>query len=137
MIFAWVLNGLALAFGAGLGGRGFIDPRWASRFARLQPDEQGGGFAEFRSTYGGVFFFSHAAALGLTVAYVMGGEYVLGVAATGAALVLGAAWAGSSLGRLIAIVRDGVRTRFNFLCALAEAGLSAAIAAPWIAWFVF
>ncbi|MBS0384976.1 MAG: hypothetical protein JSS00_06470, partial [Proteobacteria bacterium] len=57
---AWCLSALALGFGALLGARGLIDPRWAQRLVRLQPDERGGGFAEFRATYGGLFFGLHA-----------------------------------------------------------------------------
>jgi hypothetical protein len=134
MFLAWVLNGLALAFGGGLGLRALIDPRWAARFARLQPDAQGGGEAEFRATYGGVFLFTHAVALAFTLLYVMGGEFVIGVCATGAAAALSAGWGGSALGRFIAIWRDGVRTRFNLYCAFAEIALALAIGAPWFVW---
>ena len=54
-LVAWCLSALALAFGAYLGARGLFDPHWAQKLVRLKPDEQGGGFAEFRATYGGVF----------------------------------------------------------------------------------
>jgi hypothetical protein len=50
MLFAWLLNALMLSFGAALGARALIDPHWASRFVRLKPDDQDGGFAEFRAT---------------------------------------------------------------------------------------
>ncbi len=134
MLFAWILNALALAFGGALGARAMIDPAWASRFARVKADEQGGGEAEFRATYGGVFAFTHAAALLLTLKYLTGGEHVVGVAATGAALVLGAGWAGSACGRFLAIWRDGVRTKFNLYCAYAEVGLALCVGAPWLVW---
>ena len=134
MIFAWVLNALALAFGAGLGARALIDPKWAARFARLQADEQGGGEAEFRATYGGVFCFTHVVALLLTLKYVVDGEYVIGALATGAAAVLSAGWAGSAVGRGLAIWRDGVRTKFNLYCACAEIALALAVGAPWMVW---
>src|SRR5690242_20363139 len=52
-LLAWSLNALALAFGAYLGLRGLFDPNWAAKLVRLKPDERGGGFAEFRATYGG------------------------------------------------------------------------------------
>ena len=68
MIFAWGLSALALAFGAALGVRALIDPDWAAKFVRLKPDEQGGGFAEFRATYGGVFLGLHLVALVFTLA---------------------------------------------------------------------
>jgi hypothetical protein len=135
MIVAWILNALALAFGAVLGARALIDPRWAQRLVRLKPDERGGGEAEFRATYGGVFFFSHAAALYLTLTWLtVGGEYVLGVAASGASFVLAAAWAGACFGRLMAIWRDGVRTKFNTYSAATEAGMALCIGAPWALW---
>jgi hypothetical protein len=137
MLFAWLLNALALAFGAALGARAMFDPAWASRFARVKADEQGGGEAEFRATYGGVFFFSHAVALALTLFSLNGGEFVIGVAATGAAAVLAAAWAGSATGRFLAIWRDDVRTKFNLYCAFAEVGLALAIGMPWFVWVLF
>jgi len=134
MTFAWIVNALALAFGAALGARAIVDPKWAARFVRLKADEQGGGFAEFRATYGGLFLAPHAAALVMTLMYLVGGEYVVGVAATGAAAVLGAAWAGASGGRVLAIIADRADTRFNRLSAGVEAALALAIAAPWLVW---
>jgi hypothetical protein len=136
MVLAWVLNALALTFGAALGVRALIDPKWAARFVRLKADEQGGGFAEFRATYGGVFVGVHAVALLMTLMYLGGGEYVVGVAATGAAAAIAAGWAGSSGGRVLAMVLDGVDTKFNRVSAGVEAGLALAIAAPWIGWFL-
>jgi len=137
MIFAWVLNALALGFGVALGVRALIDPRWAAKFVRLQDDEQGGGFAEFRATYGGQFAASHGVALLMTLGWLGQGEYIIGVAATGAAAVLAAAWGGSALGRTISIWRDGTRTRFNTISIAVEAGLALCIAAPWLAWTLF
>ncbi|HET9229746.1 MAG TPA: hypothetical protein VFO00_00570 [Vitreimonas sp.] len=135
MILLWWLNALALAFGAALGARALYDPKWASRFVRLKADEQGGGFAEFRATYGGVFLGVHAIALIMTLMYVSAGEYVVGVAATGAAAALGAGWAGSSGGRVLAMLLDGADTKFNRLSAAVEAAMALAIAAPWIGWY--
>jgi hypothetical protein len=135
MTFLWVLNALALAFGVGLGARALYDPKWAARFVRLKADEQGGGFAEFRATYGGVFLATHLVALIMTLLYVSAGEFVVGVAATGAAAALGAGWAGASGGRVLAILLDGADTKFNRLSAGVEAAMALAIAAPWIGWF--
>ena len=135
MTFLWILNALALAFGAGLGARALLDPKWAARFVRLKADEQGGGSAEFRATYGGVFLATHLVALIMTLLYVSAGEFVVGVAATGAAAALGAGWAGASGGRVLAMLLDGTDTRFNRLSAVVEAALALAIAAPWIGWF--
>ncbi len=134
-LVAWVLNALALAFCAGLGARALIDPNWAARFVRLQPDEQGGGFAEFRATYGGLFLASHAAALYFTVRWILSGEAVLGIFAAGAAAALGGAWIGASLGRVFAMSSDRtLATQFNVRSACAEAVLALLIAAPWLAW---
>src|SRR5262245_60074310 len=105
-LFAWALNALALAFCAGLGARALINPNWAARLVRLQPDEQGGGFAEFRATYGGLFLASHAAALYFTLKWIIGGEQVVGIFAAGAAAALGGAWGGAALGRVLAMLGD-------------------------------
>jgi hypothetical protein len=134
VVLAWWIAALALAFGAVLGLRALIDPKWAARFVRLQPDAQGGGFAEFRATYGGVFLALHAVALLLVLRFLLSGEHVVGVAATGALAVLAAAWAGASFGRVIAMWRDGVNTDFNRLSAGVEALLALAIGAPWALW---
>lgn len=134
-LFAWILNVLALGFGGALGARALIDPRWAARFARLKPDDkQPGGEAEFRATFGGVFFASHAAALLMSVSWISSGAAMMGVYAAGAAVALAAGWAGSSGGRVLASLFDGVRTRFNTICAGVEALLALMIAAPWIVW---
>ena len=136
MIFAWLLSALALVFGAGLGARALFDPHWAAKFVRLKPDERGGGFAEFRATYGGVFLLLHLAALAFTLFYLMGGEYVIGVAATGASAAIAAGWAGSALGRAIAIWRDKADTKFNRMSAGVEAAMALAIGMPWLVWFL-
>lgn len=136
MLIAWVLNALALALGAGLGARALVDPYWAQRFVRLRADDQGGGFAEFRATYGGVFLFLHLAALGLTLRYVTAGGAVIGVAAAGASAAIAAAWAGAAFGRVIAIWRDGADTKFNRLSAGVETGMACLIGLPWLAWLL-
>ena len=133
-LLAWVLNALALAFGVFLGARGLIDPRWAAKLVRLKGDEQGGGFAEFRATYGGLFFFSHAAALYFTIKYILGGESVIGIFAAGAAAALAAAWIGTAGGRGFSMLADKTRTRFNLFSAAIEAATGLMIAAPWLTW---
>jgi hypothetical protein len=70
---------LALLAGAGLGVRALIDPAWAAKFVRLKADEQGGGQAEFRATFGGVFLGLHFVALVLTLFYLESGAYLIGV----------------------------------------------------------
>ena len=73
MLFAWWLSALALLVGVGLGARALIDPAWAAKFVRLKADEQGGGQAEFRATFGGVFLGLHLAALLFTLLYLKSG----------------------------------------------------------------
>jgi hypothetical protein len=136
MIFAWGLSALALLFGAALGARALIDPHWAAKFVRLKPDEQGGGFAEFRATYGGVFLFLHLVALVFAVFYMLGGEYVIGVLATGATAVIAAGWAGSAFGRIVAMWRDGTDTKFNRMSAGVEVAMAFAIGMPWLVWLL-
>lgn len=134
LTLAWWLAAAALAFGAVLGARALIDPKWAARFVRLAPDDQGGGFAEFRATYGGVLLGLHAVALLLVLRYLLSGEHVVGVAATGALAALAAGWGGAAFGRIIAIWRDGADTGFNRISAVVEAAIALAIAAPWMLW---
>ena len=133
-LLAWILNVVVLAFGVLLGARALLDPKWAARFVRLKPDEQGGGFAEFRATYGGVFAFSHAVALVLSVKWILGGEFLFGLYAAAASAPLAAAWAGACAGRVLSMWRDGTRTRFNAMSAGVEAVAALAIASPWFLW---
>jgi len=135
MALAWWLNALALAFVTALGVRALFNPKWAARFLRLNPDAQAGGFVAFRAAYGGIFAAAHGAALLLSFRYIVGGELVVGMAATGAAAALAAGWAGGACGRALSMWRDGVRTRFNKISAGVEAALALAIAAPWLVWY--
>lgn len=138
MLFAaWVLSALAMGFGALLGARGLLDPQWAAKLVRLKPDEQGGGFAEFRATYGGVFLGLHIAALYLVVGYLRTGAPLSGVTASGAAFILAVGWAGAAFGRVLSILRDpGCNTPFNRLSAVVESGMALLIGLPWALWFV-
>lgn len=133
---AWCLSALALAFGASLGARGLLDPRWAQKLVRLQPDEQGGGFAEFRATYGGMFLGLHAAALVLALMWIVFGGALVGVLATGACAVIAAGWAAAAFGRGLAMLRDGAYTRFNLFSMGLEAIVAIVIGAPWLVWSV-
>lgn len=136
MGFAWGLSALALLIGAALGARALIDPDWASKLVRLKADEQGGGQAEFRAVYGGVFFGLHLIALVMTLFFLLGGEYVIGVCATGASAVIAAGWAGAAFGRGLAIWRDGADTKFNRMLIGVEIAMAFAIAMPWFVWFL-
>lgn len=136
MLLAWGLNVLALCFGAYLGARGLLDPRRASRLVRLQADEQGGGFAEFRATYGGVFLGLHGMALLLTLYWLMSSAPSIGSIAAGASLPIAAAWAGAAFGRIVSMWRDKTDTHFNRISAGVEAAVAAAIGAPWAIWLL-
>ena len=134
---SWTLSALALAFGAALGLRALIDPRWAQRFVRLQPDEQGGGFAEFRSTFGGLVFALHAAAFWFALNWVMNGDFVVGVFAAGASAAVAAGWGGAAAGRIVSMLADaGTRTKFNVRSAAVEGLLALVIGGPWLAWML-
>lgn len=134
-LVAWIVNALALAFGAGLGARGLIDPTWAAQLVRLQPDAQGGGFAEFRATFGGLFLGAHAAALFFTLRWIVEGHQLIGLFAAGAAAALAGAWGGAGAGRGLALARDrALATPFNRLSMTLEFVMAVLIAAPWLAW---
>lgn len=134
MTLVWVLNALALATGALLGARGFIDPHWAAKLVRLKADEQGGGFAEFRATYGGVFLGMHAVAFVLSVRWLLAGGALVGVTAAGASAAVAASWAGAAIGRAASMWRDKTDTKFNRLSLEIEIVMALAIASPWLAW---
>jgi hypothetical protein len=134
MFFAWVLNVLALLVGVALGVRGLFDPKWVARLVRLREDGPGGG-AEFRATYGAMFIGLHLVALAMTGKYLLGGTYVVGVAASGAAAVLAAGWAGAAFGRVVSILRDGADTKFNRASVVFELAMTAFIGAPWAVWY--
>jgi hypothetical protein len=131
---SWFLAILALVVMGAMGAYALVNPRWAARFMRLREDpERPGGFAEFRATYGGLFFGTHAAALALIALYLRGGSDVIGLSAGGAVFVLGAGYAGSALGRAISMLRDGARTGFNIGSTFFELGAALCLWAPWIA----
>jgi hypothetical protein len=136
MLFAWWLSALALLVGVGLGARALWDPAWAAKFVRLKADEQGGGQAEFRATFGGVFLGLHLVALLFTLLYLKSGAYVIGVSATGASAAIAAGWAGAAFGRGVAIWRDGADTKFNRLSIGVEITMAFAVAMPWLVWLL-
>jgi hypothetical protein len=85
---------------------GLIWPQHVSRTVGLRiPGRL--GQSEVRATYGGLFIGAGAA--------------VLLIASSDAALVLGAAWAGAFLARLISVVIDKSRTKENFAGLIIEA----------------
>lgn len=133
-LVAWALNALALAFGLMLGVKGMIDPHWAAKLVRLKADEQGGGFAEFRATYGGLFAFAHVVALYFSLQWIIEGEFMMGVYAAGAAAVLCAAWIGTAIGRAYSMLSDNTRTRFNVMSTIVEGAIGLCIGLPWVVW---
>lgn len=136
MLFAWWVSALALLVGVGLGARALWDPAWAAKFVRLKADEQGGGQAEFRATFGGVFLGLHLVALLFTLLYLKSGAYVIGVNATGASAAIAAGWAGAGFGRAVSMWRDGADTKFNRLSIGVEVAMAFAIGMPWLVWFL-
>jgi hypothetical protein len=85
---------IGLALGALLGLKGLLDPQWAARLVRLQTEPgKPEGAAEFRATFGGMFFGLHAVALLLV--HVPGG----GQGGLAACWVVAAGWWFTALGR--------------------------------------
>ncbi|MFT3727360.1 MAG: hypothetical protein QM759_06025 [Terricaulis sp.] len=135
-LVAWCLSALALGFGAYLGVRGLLDPHWAQKLVRLQPDAQGGGFAEFRAVYGGVFLGLHLVALLFVMSWIFIGKAGMGSTAIGATAVIAASWFGAAFGRVLSMLRDdGTRTQFNRFSVGIELVMFALIGAPWLLWF--
>lgn len=96
----FLISVVTLAFGAGLGLKGLFDPAWAGKLVRLQPENgQPEGFAEFRSTLGGMFLGLHLAAL-LCVG-VWKGE-----AGIAACVILSTGWLMTAVGRFFAYKKD-------------------------------
>ena len=97
---SYLISSAALAFGAGLGLKGIFDPAWAGKLVRLQPENgQPEGFAEFRSTLGGMFLGLHLAALICTGLWK-------GEAGLAACTILSAGWLMTAFGRFIAYHKD-------------------------------
>jgi hypothetical protein len=96
----FLISAITLAFGAGLGLKGLLDPVWAGKLVRLQAENgQPEGFAEFRSTLGGMFLGLHLVAL--ICLGVWKGE-----AGLAACLILSAGWLFTAFGRVIAYQKD-------------------------------
>ena len=95
-----LISGGTLAFGAGLGLKGILDPIWAGKLVRLQPENgQPEGFAEFRGTLGGMFLGLHVAAL-ICLAFWQG------EAGLAACIILSVGWLSTALGRFVAYKKD-------------------------------
>ncbi|WP_421792557.1 DUF4345 family protein [Hyphobacterium sp.] len=126
-------NAIALVFGllgAGLGLAALVSPEIAAKLVRMQahPDHPD-GYAEFRATFGGVFFFLHVAFL---VAMFMGQGVI------GAAAVLAFGWGGAAIGRVLSLIMDGeaVRTTHNYRSIFVEILAAIAFALPVISFVI-
>ncbi|MET0182859.1 MAG: hypothetical protein ABW199_08245 [Caulobacterales bacterium] len=133
LFYAWIAAALALSVMGAIALRSLCDPKWGAKLVRLRDDpNHPGGFAEFRATFGGVFFASHAAAILLIVQYVRTERDQWGIYASGAVLVLGAAYAGAAFGRVLSMFFDKTRTPSNISSTAFEAGAALMLWAPWI-----
>jgi hypothetical protein len=131
----WILAGLAILGGAGMGAYGLINPHWAAKLVRLQ-EAAPGGAAEFRATYGGLFFLAHLVGLAFVWVQHRADNAAISAMAVGAITILAALWGGSALGRLVSIWRDKTGTPFNWASVGFETAFALMIAAPWLFWLV-
>ena len=126
-----------LLIGAGMGLYAMVRPAWASWLVRLKADpERPGGYAEFRGTYGGLFFFTHALPLAFfLLAIVQPGATGEPMAALFIAMcsVCVAAWWGTALGRIVSILVDRQGLPFNWGSVGFEVALGLLISAPGLA----
>jgi len=110
-----VLNLLGAAITAGLGVMGLVRPAAAAAFTSLQPRGLL-GVSEIRATYGGFFL-----ALGAFALYSQ---------ATIAFGVLGAAWIGAAVGRLVSVAVDRSYAPKNLGGVVFEAGIGFLLLTP-------
>jgi hypothetical protein len=127
---AFLISLATLAFGAGLGVKGLIDPVWAGKLVRLQPENgQPEGFAEFRSTLGGMFLGLHLMAL-LCVGFWRG---EVGVAACA---ILSAGWLMTAVGRFVAYKKDPNCQHPHVVTSIGIEVVAGLLIAVWPAWYV-
>lgn len=116
-----------LGFGAVLGLGALIAPEWASGVVRLKADPaKGGGYSEFRATYGGLLLMVHGAALVIVVITPPAGSTLV-------VLPIAAGWFGAAIGRAVALVFDRAKlgdTRIIPIWMATEVALGLAIGAP-------
>ncbi len=128
-MIAQLVSLIALAAGAAMGLGALISPAWASGVVRLEAAAgRPGGYAEFRATYGGLFFLVHASAL----AIALSAPAEIGMLVV-APLALG--WIGAGLGRVVSLMFDGEKlggAGLNRTWVATEFGLGLAIGAPLI-----
>ena len=124
-MIALSIAAIGLAFGAVIGLGSLISPAWAAGVVRLQADpEKPGGYSEFRATYGGLLFMTHASALFLLLTTDIGWLVALPMA-------LG--WFGAAIGRSMSLVLDKAELQesaMNPTWVATELALGLAISAP-------
>lgn len=127
MPFTEILAIIGLGFGAALGLGALIAPEWASGVVRLKADpEKGGGYSEFRATYGGLLLMVHGVALVIVVMTPPAGSVLV-------VLPLAAGWLGAAMGRAIALAFDRERLGNAGIIPIwmaTEVALALAIGAP-------
>lgn len=135
-VLFWI-SGVGLAIGAAMGLYAMIRPSWASWLVRLKADEaRPGGYAEFRGTYGGLFFFTHAMPLAFLIVAMTGSVEAHGFAAPVFMImssVCVAAWWGTAVGRVVSILADRQGLPFNWASVGFEMALGLLIGAPLLA----
>ncbi len=118
-----ILGAIACVIGGGLGAYAMVNPRWASKLVRLAPTEGTvEGKSEFRATYGGLFLAPHAFVAWALISGRVGSDL--------AAAVMGTAWLGSGLGRLLSIALDKTATGLNWFNVAFELVLGIALLSP-------
>jgi hypothetical protein len=122
-----ILAVVGLGLGAAMGLGALLVPEWASGVVRLKADPaKGGGYSEFRATYGGLLLMVHGVALVI----------VLMTPAAGSVLVvmpIAAGWLGAALGRIVALIFDRAKlgnAKIIPIWMATEVGLALAIGAP-------
>jgi hypothetical protein len=142
MDWTFWLAGIGLAIGAGMGLYSMINPNWGAWLVRLKADpDRPGGFAEFRGTYGGLFFFTHALPLAF-LAFAMtrpeaGADGFAAPVFMIMSSVCVAAWWGTAVGRVISILVDRQGLPFNAASVGFEVALGLLIGAPLLVELLF
>ena len=129
----WISALVAALIGAGMGLMSLCVPRWGSSVVRLVPDPlMRGGWAEFRSSYGGAIMVPH---MGVLLTMAMSNQAGDG-AVMGACFIAALYWLGTAIGRVISMVVDQKHhtwTSFNALGVAFELVMAFALGAPFLA----